>query len=234
MPATIYRAETRGHARFGWLDSHHLFSFGHYFDPERIRFGMLRVFNDDVVLGGEGFGTHPHDNMEIVSIPLEGTIAHKDSMGHTEALVPGDVQVMSAGTGITHSEYNGSPTDVLKFLQIWVIPNVRGVEPRYDQKSFDTSAPGIHTVVGPKGGTEPLWIHQDAWFSLVRLEAGSDAVYTAKRPGNGLLLFVVEGTVSVNGELLGRRDAIGVHEEDRMTMTAADATYAVLIDVPMA
>ena len=233
MATTIYRAATRGHADFGWLDSNHTFSFGHYYDPERVRFGMLRVFNDDVVQGGKGFGTHPHENMEIISIPLEGTLVHKDSTGQTGALKPGDVQVMSAGTGITHSEYNGSHEDVLKFLQIWIIPNTMGVEPRYDEKHIAVQENTIDTVIGPKGGSEPIWIHQDAWLSLVRLDGGKEATYTSKRNGNGLFLLMIEGTADVAGEMLGERDSIGITETKAMTISAAEPTYAVLIDVPM-
>lgn len=233
MATTIYRAATRGHANFGWLDTNHIFSFGHYYHPERIRFGMLRVFNDDIVEGGQGFGTHPHDNMEIISIPLEGTIIHEDSMSHKEALKPGDIQVMSAGTGITHSEYNGSHNDPLKFLQIWIIPNAMGVEPRYDQKQIAVRDNAIDTVVGPKGGSEPLWIHQDAWLSLIRLDGGKDATYTRKRDGNGLFLFVINGTADVAGETLADRDSIGVTEASSITISAAEPTYAVLIDIPM-
>ena len=234
MATTLYRASTRGHADFGWLDTNHIFSFGHYYDPQRVRFGMLRVFNDDIVRGGEGFGTHPHENMEIISIPLDGTIVHEDSMGHAEALKPGDVQVMSAGTGITHSEYNGSKEDLLKFLQIWIIPNTMGVEPRYDQKHIAVQNNTIDTVVGPKGGSEPLWIHQDAWLSLVRLDAGKEATYTAKRDGNGLFLFLIDGIVTVQNETLAARDSIGVTDEGSITLSAGESTYAVLLDVPMA
>jgi len=233
MAVQLYRAATRGHANHGWLDSNHIFSFGGYFDPERVRFGMLRVFNDDIVQGGEGFGTHPHENMEIISIPLQGTLVHKDSTGHGGALKPGDVQVMSAGTGLTHSEFNGSDEEQVAFLQIWIIPNTMGVEPRYDQKHIAVKNNTIDTVIGPKGGNEPMWIHQNAWLSLVRLDGGAEATYTSKREGNGLFLFMIEGTATVAGETVADRDSIGMTGESSITIAAGEATYAVLIDVPM-
>lgn len=232
MSVYLYPAHERGHFDFGWLDTNHTFSFGHYFDPSRVRFGMLRVFNDDVVAPGEGFGTHPHNDMEIISIPLEGVIMHRDSMQHDEALRPGDVQVMSAGTGLTHSEYNGSPTEALKFLQIWIIPHTKGVTPRYDQQSFALSANTITTVVGPNDGSAPLWINQDAWLSLVKLDAGHAVTYTSRRQDNGLFTFLIEGTADVNGHQLQRRDAIGIDDVQSITLTAATDTYAVVIDVP--
>ena len=233
MSTTIYRAATRGHANHGWLDSYHTFSFGGYYHPDRVRFGMLRVFNDDTVEGGEGFGTHPHENMEIISIPLEGTLVHQDSTGHKGALKPGDVQVMSAGTGITHSEFNGSHDDVLKFLQIWIIPNAMGVEPRYDEKHIAVQENAIDTVIGPKGGSEPIWIHQNAWLSLVRLDAGKDVTYTSKRDGNGIFLFMISGSATVAGESVYERDSIGVTNQASAAIEAAEDMYAVVIDVPM-
>ena len=233
MSTTIYRAATRGHANHGWLDSYHTFSFGGYYHPDRVRFGMLRVFNDDTVEGGEGFGTHPHENMEIISIPLVGTLVHQDSTGHKGALKPGDVQVMSAGTGITHSEFNGSHDDVLKFLQIWIIPNAMGVEPRYDEKHIAVQENAIDTVIGPKGGSEPIWIHQNAWLSLVRLDAGKDVTYTSKRDGNGIFLFMISGSATVAGESVYERDSIGVTNQASAAIEAAEDMYAVVIDVPM-
>ncbi|RPI69683.1 MAG: pirin family protein [Ignavibacteriae bacterium] len=232
MSVKFYPAADRGHFDFGWLDTNHTFSFGHYYHPDRTRFGMLRVFNDDVVAPGEGFGTHPHNDMEIISIPLEGTIVHRDSMKHDEALRPGDVQVMSAGTGLTHSEFNGSSTEYLKFLQIWIIPNKPGVEPRYDQRSFTLQPDHITTVAGPKNGSAPLWINQDAWLSLVKLTAGRDVTYTSHREGNGLFVFQIEGTSDVNGHVIGRRDAIGFEEAGTITISADTDSYAVIIDVP--
>lgn len=233
MAVHLYPANERGHFDFGWLDTNHIFSFGHYFDPSRVRFGMLRVFNDDVVAPGEGFGTHPHNDMEIISIPLEGVIMHRDSMQHDEALRPGDVQVMSAGTGLTHSEFNGSDSEFLKFLQIWIIPNARGVEPRYDQRSFSLEQNTITTVVGPKNDSAPLWIHQDAWLSLVKLDAGNDVTYSSKRSGNGLFTFLIEGSAKVNGHEVNKRDSIGIDDADTLSINASTDTYAVIIDVPL-
>jgi redox-sensitive bicupin YhaK (pirin superfamily) len=233
MGAHFYPAADRGHFDFGWLNTNHTFSFGHYYHPDRTRFGMLRVFNDDVVAPGEGFPTHPHNDMEIISIPLEGSIVHRDSMKHDEVLRPGDVQVMSAGTGLTHSEFNGSSTDYLKFLQIWIIPNTVGVEPRYDQRSFSPAMNMITTVVGPKGGNAPLWINQHAWLSLIKMEAGKGLSYTSHRTGNGLFLFTINGTLDVNGHTISDRDALGLDDVSSITINADTDVYAVLIDVPL-
>jgi redox-sensitive bicupin YhaK (pirin superfamily) len=229
---TLYPAASRGHFSFGWLDTKHTFSFGHYMNTERMNFGALRVFNDDVVAPGEGFGTHPHANMEIISIPLQGVIMHQDSMGHAQGLRPGDVQVMSAGSGITHSEYNGSDTDPLAFLQIWIIPNERNVTPRYDQVNVGTLTPNVvHTIVG---GTAPLWIHQDANLALARLNAGSSVEQAWSGDGKGRFTFVIEGSVTVNGQALDARDAIGLTESGPTTFTASSDAYLVIIDVPLA
>lgn len=234
MTITRYPAHERGHNNFGWLDTNHTFSFGEYYDPERIHFGALRVFNDDVVTGGAGFGTHPHRDMEIISIPLEGVIMHRDSMGHEEALRPGEIQVMSAGTGITHSEYNGSPTDLLKFLQIWIIPQERGVTPRYDQVSVgDLARNTIHTIVGPNGAGLPLWIHQQAYLSIARLDKGASVSYASRAAGNGMFTFVIDGSVDVHGTSLAARDAVGIDGAERIDITASQDSYVVIIDVPM-
>jgi redox-sensitive bicupin YhaK (pirin superfamily) len=230
-----YPASDRGHFDFGWLDTNHTFSFGHYMNTERMNFGMLRVFNDDVVAPGEGFGTHPHNNMEIISIPLEGVIMHRDSMGHEEGLRPGDVQVMSAGTGLTHSEYNGSATEVLKFLQIWIIPNARNVEPRYDQVNIgDAERNVLHTVVGPKDGGAPLWINQDAWLSIAKVDQGTSVVHTSRTPGSGIFVFVVEGSLKIDDSVLTRRDAVGITDKKTIEISATSDAYFIVIDVPLA
>jgi len=235
MSTTLFTSDSRGYNEFGWLRSFHTFSFGHYYDPERMHFGALRVFNDDTVIGGRGFGTHPHDNMEIISIPLEGVLMHRDSMGHEQGLVPGDVQVMSAGTGLTHSEFNGSADSDLKFLQIWVIPNVRNVEPRYDEVHLtDSEGRGaFHTVVGPKGSGRPLYIHQDAYLSIAHLDAGSTTSYALNDENNGTFTFVIEGEIIVNGTALSRRDAIGITEAATLNVHATAASTLVTIEVPM-
>ncbi len=235
MSTTLYTAASRGYNDLGWLRSFHTFSFGHYFDPERVHFGALRVFNDDTVIGGRGFGTHPHDNMEIISIPLEGTLMHRDSMGHEQGLRPGDVQVMSAGTGLTHSEFNGSADADLKFLQIWVIPKLRNVEPRYDEVHLSDAdgAGAFHTVVGPQGSGYPLFIHQDAYLSIARLDAGVTATYVLHNEKNGTFTFVIEGAASVSGNALERRDAIGITDVASIDVIASEPSTVITIEVPM-
>lgn len=235
MTTTLFPARERGHANHGWLDSYHTFSFASYFNPNRVRFGMLRVFNDDTVTPGAGFGTHPHDNMEIISIPLEGVINHKDSMNNVRGLSTGDIQIMSAGTGLTHSEYNGSETDVLKFLQIWIFPNERDVEPRYAETHIgELPRNVINTVIGPKGTTEaPLWMHQRAWLSLARIDAGTTITYSSHDTQNGVFVFVIEGDVTTADTQLGRRDAIGITDSNEVSVIATASSYLVIIEVPM-
>lgn len=238
MKTVLYSASTRGHAYHGWLDTYHTFSFANYYDPNRIHFGALRVVNDDIVQGGEGFGTHPHDNMEIVSIPLYGDLEHKDSMGHTEVIHAGEVQVMSAGSGITHSEYNSSENKPLNFFQIWVFPDKKDVEPRYDQRGFDF----IHNknklvqIVGPKddASNTGMWIHQNAWFSIGTFDKGEKIDYSVKKEGNGVFAMVVEGEFTVSGQKLNHRDAVGIWETDKLDITAdTENARILLIDVPM-
>ncbi|GAB6121038.1 pirin family protein [Dysgonomonas termitidis] len=238
MKTTLYRASSRGHAYHGWLDTYHTFSFANYYNPERINFGALRVVNDDIVKGGEGFGTHPHDNMEIVSIPLYGDLEHKDSMGHTEVIRAGEVQVMSAGTGITHSEYNSNEDKPVNFFQIWVFPEKRNVTPRYDQRAFDYihSKNQLVQIVGPKDDADNtgLWIHQNAWFNIGTFEKGKEIEYKIKRKGNGVFAMVVEGEFSVEGQKLHHRDGFGIQETDTVKITAdSDNARILLIDVPM-
>ena len=202
MQTLIHRAKDRGHADFGWLNSHHSFSFGNYYDPEKIHFGALRVLNDDVVSGGMGFGTHPHDNMEIVSIPLEGDLEHKDSTGTQAVIRQNDVQIMSAGTGIQHSEKNHSNDNQVKFLQIWVIPSKRNIKPRYDQKAFkpEDRQDKLQIVVSPND-SEAVFINQDAWFSLGNFSKGFSKDYKINKKGNGVYAFVLEGDVVIGGQL---------------------------------
>ncbi|MCO6466422.1 MAG: pirin family protein [Bradyrhizobiaceae bacterium] len=230
---TLFRAAERGHRNFGWLDTYHTFSFGEYHNPDRMGFGALRVFNDDAVIGGEGFGTHPHQNMEIISIPLEGALVHADSMGNEKSIHTGEVQVMSAGSGITHSEYNGHRDQPLKFLQIWIIPNEIGVEPRYQQVHVDLKQNFVSVIVGPKNSSCPLWIHQDAWLSLLKLEAGKTAHYTSHREGNGTFTFLIDGSASIEGVAMQPRDAIGIVNPSTIEVVAESDVYAVIVDVPM-
>jgi quercetin 2,3-dioxygenase len=233
MPTTVYKARDRGHFDFGWLNTHHIFSFGQYYDPTKMHFGVLRVFNDDVVAPGAGFGTHPHENMEIISIPLSGAIMHRDSMGTEQALTPGEVQVMSAGTGITHSEYNGSDNEELHFLQIWIYPNERDVEPRYDQKHIDLVDNGIASAVGPQGGSAPLWIHQNAWIDIATLSAGATVSIEPKVQDHGVFIFMIHGTARVSGMEITDRDAIGVDGEKTIDLTSLTDSKAVVLHVPM-
>lgn len=234
----VHRADTRGAANFGWLQSRHTFSFANYFDPERMQFGALRVLNDDVVAGGHGFGTHPHRDMEIVSIPLAGGLEHKDSMGTGSVIRAGEVQIMSAGTGILHSEYNASETETVNFLQIWVLPEQQGITPRYDQKAFDLDAhrDRLVTVVSPDPADESaVWINQQARFSLGKLSAGATVEYERLREGNGIYVFVIDGSVTLpDGETrLESRDAAGVSDRARLEVRAESDSQVLLIDVPM-
>ena len=232
----LHPADTRGHADHGWLDSHHTFSFANYYNPERMHFGVLRVLNDDRVAPGRGFGTHPHDNMEIISIPLSGDLEHKDSMGNTQVIRQGDIQVMSAGTGITHSEYNRNADAEVRFLQIWLFPNKRGVTPRYDQLSFEPAQlkNKLLQVLSPNPDDEGVWIHQNAWFHLGELDKDFQTEYTLKAPGqNGVYAFVLEGNVEVAGQALGRRDGLGLWEVEKVSIRAASPAKLLLMEVPM-
>jgi redox-sensitive bicupin YhaK (pirin superfamily) len=235
MKTVIHRANTRGHANHGWLDSHHTFSFAGYYNPDRMNFGVLRVLNDDVVSQGRGFGTHPHDNMEIISIPLEGDLEHKDSMGNTTVIRQGDVQVMSAGTGIYHSEYNKNADQPVKFLQIWVFPNKKDVTPRYDQITLDPDK--LHNqlsqVLSPNPEDDGVWVHQNAWFHMGTLEAGFETTYKLKDTANGVYAFVIKGDVTLNGQALHQRDGLGVWEVDELTLTADSDARVLLMEVPM-
>ncbi len=232
----LHKAATRGHANHGWLDSHHTFSFASYYDPKRMNFGVLRVLNDDHVAPGMGFGTHPHDNMEIISIPLEGDLEHKDSMGNTAVIKRGDIQVMSAGMGITHSEYNRNKDQAVKFLQIWVFPKTNGVKPRYDQLALQVADRHnkLQQVLSPNPDDDGVWVHQDAWFHMGNLDAGLELEYALRRKGNGVYVFLLEGDLTVNGQALNRRDGLGVWDTDSLSLRADSAAEVLLMEVPMA
>lgn len=234
MKTTIHRASTRGHANHGWLDTNHTFSFAHYYNPERVHFGALRVLNDDFVEGGMGFGTHPHDNMEIISIPLQGDLEHKDSMGNVTVIRQNDVQIMSAGTGVQHSEYNKNKDKKVNFLQIWVFPKERNIKPHYDQKTFDPEARinTLQEIVSPDG-KEGVRINQDAWFHLTRLQKGKDINYEFKMKGNGLYAFVIDGDVVVSGEALDRRDGIAIQDATQVAISASSDAELLLMEVPL-
>lgn len=231
----IHKADTRGNANFGWLNSYHTFSFGHYFEPSRTHFGVLRVLNDDTVAEGMGFGTHPHDNMEIISIPLEGDLEHQDSMGNKTVIRNGDIQVMSAGTGISHSEYNKNKDQQVKFLQIWIFPNKRNVTPRYDQITLNVEdrKNKFQQILSPNADDEGVWIHQDAWFHLGKFDEGKSSNYTVKKEGNGVYVFVLDGDVTVNGEKLSTRDGMGIEEAKQLSIEANTNAEILLMDIPM-
>lgn len=232
----IHKAESRGHANHGWLDSWHSFSFGGYYNPERIHFGALRVLNDDTVQGGMGFGKHPHDNMEIISIPLEGDLEHRDSMGNVAVIKAGDVQVMSAGTGIFHSEYNRNRDKLTRFLQIWVFPGKRNVTPRYDQITLDSGKlkNNLFQILSPHENDEGVWIHQDAWFHMGHFDAGHTAAYHLKKSGNGVYIFIIEGDWNINGAAFNRRDGIGITDSEKVDIESISGNGQILLmEVPM-
>ncbi len=231
----LHKANTRGNANHGWLQSFHTFSFANYFNPERVHFGALRVLNDDTVAAGMGFGTHPHDNMEIISIPLEGDLEHQDSMGNKTVIKKGDIQVMSAGTGVRHSEYNKNADKEVKFLQIWVFPSKRNVAPRYDQITLneDERHNVLQQVLSPNPDDEGVWINQDAWFHMGKFDAGITKEYSFKKEGNGLYVFVLKGAVSVNDQALDTRDGLGIWNTDKVTITATTDAEFLLMEVPM-
>ena len=232
----LHKSESRGDADHGWLHSRHTFSFANYYDPERVHFGALRVLNDDYVAGGKGFGTHPHDNMEIISIPLEGDLEHKDSMGNVSVIKQGDVQAMSAGTGITHSEFNKNKDKPVKFLQIWVFPNKKNVTPRYDQITLDVTQRRnkFQQIVSPSAGDEGVWIHQDAWFHLGKFDKGFLIDYTLKKSGNGVYAFIIKGDVTLNETSLNERDGLGIWNTDKISIRADSPDAEVLLmEVPM-
>jgi redox-sensitive bicupin YhaK (pirin superfamily) len=235
MKKEIHRAESRGFADHGWLKSYHSFSFASYYNPERMGFGLLRVLNDDTVSPGMGFGEHPHDNMEIVSIPLKGSLEHRDSMGNKMVIGPNEVQIMSAGKGVRHSEYNHSKTEEVKFLQIWVLPKERNIKPRYEQKVFkaEERRNKFQTVVSPEQTDGALWINQDARFVLTDLKNGKALTYSLKDEAKGVYIFVLEGSIETSGETLKRRDAIGVSETMKIEIKALENAEILLIEVPM-
>ncbi len=235
MKTIIHKSDSRGLADHGWLKSRHTFSFAEYHNPERVRFGLLRVLNDDIVEAGMGFGTHPHDNMEIISIPLKGALAHKDSTGNEHVINTGDVQIMSAGSGLYHSEYNASKKDEVNFLQIWVFPKERDIEPRYEQKTFDAAdrKNKFQTVVSPEKNNGALWINQDAYFSLSSLTKDADVKYTIQNKGNGAYIFVISGSIEIAGNKLDKRDAIGVEDTDSVDIKTNEDSEILVIEVPM-
>jgi hypothetical protein len=235
MNTVLHKAGTRGHAQHGWLDSHHTFSFAHYHNPQRMNFGVLRVLNDDIVEGGMGFGTHPHENMEIISIPLSGDLEHKDSMGNVAVIKQYDVQIMSAGTGIYHSEYNKNKDRNVNFLQIWVFPKEKNINPRYEQKTFtpESRLNRWQEIVSAHRNTEGIWINQDAWFYLGNFEAGINSTYKLKKAGNGIYAFVIHGQVTVDQQKLDKRDGFGLWDVEQIALKAETNAEVLLMEVPM-
>jgi len=235
MKNVLHKADSRGLANHGWLKSNHTFSFANYYNPERMSFGALRVLNDDYVAAGKGFGRHPHDNMEIISIPLSGDLRHQDSMGNTTVIRQGDVQAMSAGTGVTHSEMNDSEGNPVEFLQIWVYPKERNIAPNYSQITLDEAAlaDNFDQIVSPDPDDRGVAVNQDTWFHLGNLTSGKSVDYTFKKEGNGLYVFVLEGDVKVGDQLLNTRDGYGIWETNTTSFTAHSDARVLLMEVPM-
>jgi len=232
----LHKAATRGHANHGWLESYHTFSFANYYNPERMNFGALRVLNDDRIDPGMGFGKHPHDNMEIISIPLSGDLEHKDSMGNVSVIKSGDIQVMSAGTGITHSEFNKNTDRVGKFLQIWVIPNQHNVKPRYDQITLNSEElhNKLYQIISPDIDDEGVWIHQNAWFHLGNFDKDSEVEYKVKLAGNGVYIFVINGQFTIENINLDTRDGLGITDTENFTIKSdSQDSEILLMEVPM-
>jgi quercetin 2,3-dioxygenase len=229
-------ANSRGTANHGWLQANFSFSFASYYNPDRMHFGVLRVMNDDIIAPGMGFGTHPHDNMEIITVPLRGALQHKDSMGNTSIIEHGEVQVMSAGTGIQHSEFNPYKDKEANTLQIWLFPNKKNVTPRYDQQKFEKAGRKnkFQQILSPNPNDEGVWIHQDAWFHLGEFEQGRVVDYKIRRAGNGVYAFLISGKAEINGQKMNPRDAVGVWNTESLKFTSlANNTEVLLLDVPM-
>lgn len=236
MKTILHKAGSRGHANHGWLDTYHTFSFADYYDPERMNFGVLRVLNDDTVSAGMGFGRHPHRDMEIISIPLEGDLQHGDNMGHEGIIRKGEIQVMTAGTGVLHSEKNASNEQPVKFLQIWIFPRTAGLTPRYDQMSIaeNERKNDFQQILSPNADDEGVWIHQDAWFHLAKFDKGLSKTYRLKKEGNGVYVFVIEGKAKIGDQVLAKRDGYGLYDMSEFTLEAAEDAEILIIEVPMA
>lgn len=230
MRTTLHKAETRGHANHGWLDTHHTFSFANYYNPERVSFGKLRVLNDDIVAPGMGFGKHPHDNMEIISIPIKGSLMHEDSMGHRQTIAEDEVQVMSAGTGIFHSEYNASKEEAVNFLQIWIFPEKKNVKPVYAQQKFDkaNAVNQWQTLVDDEKG--PLRLNQQATISRTILKAGETLEYRMKTTDRKSYLFVIDGSIELEGITLKERDGLGMVDLNNFEVTAVTNSFLLNIE----
>lgn len=235
MKTVLHTSDSRGHADHGWLNARHSFSFAGWFHPERIQFGALRVLNDDIIQGGMGFGTHPHDNMEIVTIPLKGDLEHKDSMGNSAVIREGDIQVMSAGTGVYHSEYNKNADKEINLFQLWIFPNQRDVAPRYDQTPIRTfhQKNAFFQILSPRADDQGVWIHQNAWMHMLDADAQTTHNYGLKAPENGVYVMVIEGEIALGDQVLKRRDAIGVWDTETFELKVLQDAQVLLVDVPM-
>ena len=235
MKTVFHPSDSRGYANHGWLEARHSFSFASWYQPDRLHFGALRVLNDDIIQGGMGFGTHPHDNMEIVTIPLKGDLEHKDSMGNSAVIREGDIQVMSAGTGVQHSEYNNSPDKEINLFQLWLFPNKQNVKPRYDQLPIRSlhQKNKFFQILSPSANDQGVWIHQDAWMHILDADQDQSFDYVLQSPENGVYLIVIEGEVEVDNQTLYRRDAIGIWETDKLTIKTKTDAELLLVQVPM-
>ena len=235
MKTILYPEKERGHANHGWLNAKHSFSFANWYNPDKINFGALRVLNDDIVAPKMGFGTHPHDNMEIITIPLRGKLEHKDSIGHSSVITTGEIQVMSAGTGILHSEFNASQTEEINLFQIWIFPNKRNVIPRYDQIdiNYEKAENNFLQLISPNADDEGSWIHQDAWIFINKPSKGKEIVYPIKKDGNGVYIMLINGTITVDGNKLSNRDAIGVYNTKDVRIFVNEDSEILFLDIPM-
>lgn len=235
MKKIIHKSESRGYADHGWLKAKHSFSFANYYDPEKMGFGLLRVLNDDIIEAGQGFGTHPHRDMEIISVPLRGELVHKDNQGHEEVIYPNDIQVMSAGSGILHSEYNYSQTEETNLLQLWILTDRAGHEPRYDQKTFSVEErkDDFVVLVSPKNGGDGLWINQNAYISRLTNDVAKNVTYNLHSDNNGIYVFVIEGEVEATDEKLSKRDAIGIWDTEKVELNAKENSDVLIVEVPM-
>lgn len=234
MKHILYKSELRGHQNHGWLNARHTFSFANYYNPERMRFGALRVLNDDIIAGGKGFGTHPHDNMEIITIPLKGDLEHKDNMGNSSIIKEGDIQVMSAGKGVYHSEFNPNPDKEVNLFQIWIFPNLRNVEPRYDQLAIRNLAKTneFYQILSPYPNDEGVWIYRQAWMHIGEFDEGVSTSYRLKSKDSGAFIMGIEGEFKVNDFTLQNRDAIGVWETNSFNFKSASKSKVLIIEVP--
>ena len=235
MKSVFHSASSRGEANHGWLKAKHSFSFANFYNPERIQFGVLRVLNDDIIAPGMGFGTHPHDNMEIITIPLEGALEHKDSMDNIGFIEADEIQVMSAGTGVYHSEYNKNKDQSVSLLQLWVFPNTKNVTPRYDKKNIKDlkTTNSFYPIITPNPDDPGMWIHQDAWFHLGEFDKETRINYNINKKGNGVYAFLIEGSVQIDGESLEKRDALGIWDTEKFELLANQNSRVLLIEVPL-